>query len=152
MSPADADTLPAHACSPSSLQEREPLRIPGYRTAALAATATQAAKKIILLKDPPSYEVTDSSRAYGNTAYAERLQNIYAFILSFQCPVVMVLSDVSGRDDFQYAAERCLPQHIKQRYCGCWYLLCLRAVHKENFIAVFDSLQAAARVHCDGIP
>lgn len=85
-------------------------------------------RKIILLMDPPSYDAHDntSSRSY-NTEYAERLQNMYNFILSFQCPVVMILSDVSGRDDFQFAAERCLPQRIKQRYivrlCVCCVVL-----------------------------
>lgn len=53
LSPADADTLPAHACSPSSLQEREPLRIPGYRTAALAATAHDHARLWLALRTAP---------------------------------------------------------------------------------------------------
>lgn len=76
--------------------------------------SVQGNKKIILLRDPPAYDGGDSSRGYSSE-YAERIQNMYNFILSFQCPVVMILSDVSGRDDFQFAAERCLPQRIRQR-------------------------------------
>jgi hypothetical protein len=64
-------------------------------------------KKIILLRDPPAHD--------DNYSNSDRLQNMYNFILSFQCPVVMVLSDVSGRDDMQYATDRCLPRHIRQR-------------------------------------
>jgi hypothetical protein len=60
-----------------------------------------------LLRDPPAHD--------GNYSNSDRLQNMYNFILSFQCPVVMVLSDVSGRDDMQYATDRCLPRHIRQR-------------------------------------
>eukprot|EP01034_Spumella_vulgaris_P032671 gene32671-40313_t len=36
---------------------------------------------------------------------------LYDFILSMNCPVIMVISSVGGRDDFHHAAERCLPSH-----------------------------------------
>lgn len=70
-------------------------------------------RKVILLRDPPGY---DSSSGGYSGANSERLQSMYNFILSFQCPVVMVLSDVSGRDDLQYVTDRCLPRHVRQRY------------------------------------
>jgi hypothetical protein len=66
-------------------------------------------RKIILLKDPPGYEQG------GNESQRQRLREMYTFVLSFQCPVVMVRSDVSGRDDFQFAAEGCLPYYIRQK-------------------------------------
>jgi len=67
--------------------------------------STTFQRKILLLKDPPTYDT------HTNPKHS----NLYNFLLTVQCPVVMVLSDVSGRDDYSYAVDRCLPATVKQR-------------------------------------
>jgi hypothetical protein len=89
-----------HGGSPAHSSRTQPDQIEEQQTGGFR-------KKIILLRDPPAHD--------GNYSNSDRLQNMYNFILSFQCPVVMVLSDVSGRDDMQYATDRCLPRHVRQR-------------------------------------
>jgi hypothetical protein len=95
------------------------------RPVAHTAESGSFQRKIILLKDPPGYEQG------GSESQRQRLREMYAFVLAFQCPVVMVRSDVSGRDDFQFAADGSLPYHIRQR----WVLLdvlCSRTVRTNH--------------------
>ncbi len=69
---------------------------------------TAAERKVLLMHDPPVVDTHSSSTSSSG-------DSVYDFLLTLQCPVVLVLSDVSGRDDFFHAVERCLPRHIRAR-------------------------------------
>ena len=87
-------------------------------------------RKIILIKDPPTVDNSSSNNNNNNNNSIDNNENssgyrdysskktheLYNFILTAQCPVVMLLSDVGGRDDFQFASERCLPRSVKERF------------------------------------
>ena len=72
---------------------------------------TSFQRKIIVIRDPPGIINSSDYSSGGNS----RVQGMYEFILSCPCPVVLVLSSVSGRDDVQYTVDRCLPYSVKQR-------------------------------------
>ncbi len=78
--------------------------------------------KILLIHDPPAMNTHNSS----NQSAAQRAENdaLYDFILSMNCPVVLIISSVGGRDDFHHAAERCLPGHVRNRWEYRLYLRC----------------------------
>lgn len=87
-------------------------------------------KKIILLHDPPIYN--DSQNGSSNR------QNVFDFLLSCQCPVIMIISNITAKDDYHYTVERCLPQSIKQRLLSfiiatsiyyCWLIVRYFKIH-----------------------
>lgn len=67
-------------------------------------------RKILLIKDPPTYDNID-----GVNKNSAKMQQLYNFILSVQCPVIMILSNISGRDDLMFATDRCLPRSVRER-------------------------------------
>ena len=39
-----------------------------------------------------------------------------SLLSSFRDPLILIISDVCGKDDSHFAAEKCLPQHVRNRY------------------------------------
>jgi hypothetical protein len=91
--------------------------------------------RIILMHDPPhlmmqgmitssSSSSSDWSRNGG--AAAASTEALGMLIASFRDPVVIIVSDVSGKDDFFFASERCLPPTVRDRYA-----------HHHRFVSVY---------------
>lgn len=69
-------------------------------------------RRVIVLNDPPLVD-----DRYDRNTLRTRIDvqdSVLEFITAVQCPVVIVLSQVSGRDDVQHMLDRCIPQKIKQ--------------------------------------
>ena len=87
------------------------------RSRSLANTA-QDGNRIVLVHDPPQVTFSSSS---SSSATSQNHKNhtdseaLYSFLLHMGCPVIFIVSDVTGRDEYHYAAERCLPSSIRDK-------------------------------------
>ena len=43
-------------------------------------------------------------------------ESMSSLLSSFRDPLILIISDVCGKDDSHFAAEKCLPQHVRNRY------------------------------------
>ena len=84
-----------------------------FRISSSSSSSSKNARKVIIIHDPP---ILDGGTGLGlGGARTSTGEELFEFICSMNCPVVMIVSDVSGRDDFHYAVEKCLPRAIKRR-------------------------------------
>lgn len=72
-------------------------------------------RTIVLIHDPPASITT----SYDSAASADD------YLFQFNCPVVLVYSDLTGREDFHYNVDRTFPPQLQARlivmrmYCCC---------------------------------
>lgn len=77
--------------------------------------AAQSKKKLVLIHDPPFQYMKHSLGGGGGTT--EKEAAMFEYIASFDCPVVMIVSALSGQDDVSFAVEKCIPHSVRSR-CG----------------------------------
>ena len=77
-------------------------------------------KKIVLIQDPPFQYMKHGSvgGSGGSTAEESAVKEaaMFDYIASFDCPVVMIVSGLSGQDDVSFAVEKCIPHSLRSRY------------------------------------
>ena len=93
-----------------------------------------ATPRIILMHDPPhllmqgmntsSSSSSSSSSDWSRHGPSASPDALGMLIASFRDPVVIIVSDVSGKDDFFFASERCLPPTVRDRYAPSWMPVC----------------------------
>ena len=82
--------------------------------------AAPSKKKLVLIHDPPFQYMKHSVGGSGGTAEsAGKEAAMFEYIASFDCPVVMIVSALSGQDDAPFAVEKCIPHSVRSR-CGPW--------------------------------
>ena len=73
-----------------------------------------AFRRIILIHDPPHLLVDQAhSQPHASSNYAKQQQRLGELLTSFTDPVVLIVSDVGGKDDVMYAKKRCLPTSVQ---------------------------------------
>ena len=86
-----------------------------------SSNITNITSRILLVHDPPvsgnkniSNGIDDNSRAYND--YYENTNDYElrrTLLCNFNMPVVMILSDISGKDDMDYNVTKIIPHDIR---------------------------------------
>ena len=72
-------------------------------------------KKLVLIQDPPFQYMKQSSGGSSSNMDAVKEAAMFEYIASFDCPVVMIVSGLSGQDDVSFAVEKCIPHSLRSR-------------------------------------
>jgi hypothetical protein len=76
---------------------------------------TNQTSRILLVHDPPvsgnkNYSNENTNEYYENTNDNELRRTL---LCNFNMPVIMILSDISGKDDMQYNVTKIIPHDIR---------------------------------------
>ena len=72
-------------------------------------------KKIVLIQDPPFQYLKHSGGSSSAEDGALKEAAMFEYIASFDCPVILIVSGLSGQDDVSFAVDRCIPQSLRGR-------------------------------------
>eukprot|EP01036_Dinobryon_divergens_P026125 gene26125-34736_t len=78
-------------------------------------------KKLVLIQDPPFQYMKHGSIGGGSSGSSTAEESavkeaaMFDYIASFDCPVVMIVSGLSGQDDVSFAVEKCIPHSLRSR-------------------------------------
>ena len=88
----------AHPSPPSSSKASRP--------------SVTAKRKLVLIQDPPFQHLRQGG---DRDMDKEKESLLFEYMASFGCPVILILSGISGHGDIHYAAEKIVPQSIRSR-------------------------------------
>lgn len=105
-----------------------------------------AFRRIILIHDPPNLLADQAhGQSYASSHYAKQQQRLGELLTSFSDPVVLIVSDVGGKDDVMYAKKRCLPASVQN-------LVKLEDIYQagstpKNLLKVLSAILAKEKLH-----
>jgi len=110
----------------------------------ISSNLTKNGRKLIVIQDPPFQNRIRSNM--NNESNREKEHALFDYLLSFDCPVIMILSGLNGQDDMNYLLDKCIPPNVRNRYYHIILILLYDKVIIMNIIGfvlrAFSSLQS----------